>query len=237
MCVGHTMVSVGRGRDGIVAPVTSPPEVWTIVVAGGSARRYGAAKQFERLGDTTVLGLACRAAATVSAGVVVVVPAAVTLGDDPPDLGGVTAEVVPGGDTRAASVRSGLAAVPHTAAIVLVHDGARPLASPALFERVVAAVIAGADAVVPTLAVVDTLRWRSGGSPSRDDLLRVQTPQGFRADALREAHRSGGEATDDASLVEATGRPVVVVEGEESNLKITTPRDLRVAAALMGAAA
>lgn len=223
-------------RDGIVAPVTSPPVVWTIVVAGGSARRFGAAKQFEPLGDTTVLGLACRAAATASDGVVVVLPAGATAAELP-DLGGVTAAVVAGGRTRAASVRRGLEAVPDEAEVVLVHDGARPLASAALFGRVVQAVAAGADAVVPTAPVVDSLRWRSGGAAPRDDLLRVQTPQGFRADVLRDAHRAGGEATDDASLVEACGRAVVLVEGEEANLKITTPLDLVVAAALVEAAA
>ena len=211
--------------------------MWTIVVAGGSAQRYGAAKQFERLGRTTVLGHACRAAATVSDGVVVVLPVALTVGGELPDLGGVRATVVPGGDTRAASVRCGLDAVPTDAEVVLVHDGARPLASSALFARVVDAVLAGAEAVVPVTPVVDSLRWRGGGAAPRDDLLRVQTPQGFAARVLREAHRSGGDATDDATLVESTGRPVVVVDGEEANLKITTPIDLVIAAALLEVAA
>ncbi len=211
--------------------------VWTIVVAGGSARRYGVPKQFEPLGGTTVLGLACRAAATVSDGLVVVIPASATATGELPDLGGVAATVVSGGDTRAASVRCGLDAVPADVDVVLVHDGARPLASPRLFARVVDAVTAGADAVVPAAPVVDSLRWRTGGAAPRDDLLRVQTPQGFPAGVLRDAHRTGGEATDDASLVEAVGRSVVVVEGEEANLKITTPLDLLVAAALLEAAA
>lgn len=222
---------------GIVAPVTRPPEVWTIVVAGGSARRYGAVKQFERLGGTTVLGLACRAAATVSDGVVVVVPASAIDGGTTPDLGGVRATIVAGGGTRAASVRCGLTVVPDQAEVVLVHDGARPLASPELFARVVAAVRAGAEAVVPATPVVDTLRWRSGGIVSRDDLCRVQTPQGFAAAALRDAHRGGGDATDDATLAENSGCSVTIVDGEESNLKITTPLDLVIAAALMEAAA
>ena len=90
--------------------------------------------------------------------------------------------------------------------MVLVHDAARPLASADLFARVVDAVRHGADAVVPVVAVADTLRRRAGGVVDRDELVAVQTPQGFRAAALRDAHATGAEATDDASLVEAAGR-------------------------------
>lgn len=216
--------------------MTNPQVVWTIVVAGGSARRYGAPKQFEPLGDTTVLGLACRAAATVSDGIVVVVPESVTASGELPDLGGVTATVVSGGDTRAASVRRGLDVVPADVDVVLVHDGARPLASPRLFARVVGTVALGVAGVVPAVPVVDSLRWRTGGAAPRDALLRVQTPQGFPAGLLRDAHRTHREATDDATLVEECGWAVSVVDGEEANLKITTPSDLRVAAALLEAA-
>ena len=138
-----------------------------------------------------------------------------------------------GGATRSASVRAGLAAVPADAAVVLVHDAARPLASPALFGRVVDAVRAGADAVVPAIPVADTLRRRSGGIVDRDELLAVQTPQGFRAGALRDAHARGGDATDDATLVEGLGGTVVVVEGEPANRKITDPADLAAAEGML----
>jgi len=137
---------------------------------------------------------------------------------------------VDGGDTRSASVRCGLAAVPADAEVVLVHDGARPLATPDLFRRVVEAVCLGAEAVVPGVPVVDSLRSIEGRVIERDGVITVQTPQGFAAEALRRAHADGGEASDDATLVEATGVTVVVVEGEPANLKVTRPMDLALAA-------
>jgi 2-C-methyl-D-erythritol 4-phosphate cytidylyltransferase len=145
--------------------------------------------------------------------------------------------VVAGGATRSASVRAGLAAVPGDADVVLVHDAARPLAGAALFATVVEAVRSGADAVVPAVAVTDTLRRRTGGLVARDDLVAVQTPQGFRASSLRSAHVGEPEATDDASLVEAAGGKVVLVDGWPGNLKITHALDLTVAGALLAAGA
>ena len=141
--------------------------------------------------------------------------------------------VVGGGDTRSSSVRAGLAAVPGHADVIVVHDGARPLAGAELFARVVEAVREGADAAVPAVEVTDTLRHRSSGSVDRSGLVAVQTPQAFRAAALRRAHADEPEATDDASLVEATGGKVVVVEGSPANLKITRPIDLAIAEALL----
>ena len=116
-----------------------------------------------------------------------------------------------------------------------MHDGARPLAPAGLFTAVVDAVRAGADAAVPGVPVVDTLRALEGGVVDRDGLVAVQTPQAFRAGALRAAHAQEGEATDDASLVEAAGGKVVVVNGSPTNLKITRPDDLVVAEALLHA--
>ena len=120
--------------------------------------------------------------------------------------------------------------------VVVVHDAARPLASPVLFKAVIDAVRSGADAAVPALLVPDTVKRVEGDrvveTIARDGLVVVQTPQAFRADALRAAHREGDDATDDAALVEATGGRVVVVPGEPANLKVTTPADLVVASAL-----
>jgi 2-C-methyl-D-erythritol 4-phosphate cytidylyltransferase len=141
--------------------------------------------------------------------------------------------VVAGAATRSGSVRAGLAAVPEDVAIVVVHDGARPLAAAALFARTVEAVRQGADAAVPAVPVTDTLRHRSAGPVDRGELVAVQTPQAFRAAALRRAHASDPEATDDASLVEAAGGKVVVVDGSPVNLKITRPVDLVIAEALL----
>lgn len=141
--------------------------------------------------------------------------------------------VVAGGAERSDSVRAGLAACPE-AELVLVHDAARCLTPPALFASVVAALRAGAVAVVPGLPVADTLKrvddaGRVLDTPDRSVLRAVQTPQGFSAEVLRRAHASGGDATDDAGLVEALGEPVIVVPGDPLALKITTRFDLAVA--------
>ena len=157
----------------------------------------------------------------MSAGVVVVVPASDAVAEG----------AIAGGDSRSASVRAGLAAVPDDATIVCVHDAARPLASPAVYERVIAAVAAGADAAVPGIPVADTIKVVEAdgtvvATPDRSTLVAVQTPQAFRASVLRAAYAAGGEATDDAALIEQAGGIVVVVDGDYLNRKITLPDDL-----------
>ena len=203
---------------------------WTVVVAAGSGTRFGGDKQLADLSGMAVLARAVVSAAAVSDGVVVVVSAErrTEVSGVLSAVGGVEA-IVDGGATRSASVRCGLAAVPDDAGVVLVHDGARPLATPGLFRRVADAVLAGADAVVPGVPVTDSLRTAGGGVVARDGVIAVQTPQGFNADSLRAAHAGGGEASDDATLVEASGGTVVVVEGEPANLKIPRPGDLDLA--------
>ena len=206
--------------------------VWTIVVAAGTGSRFGRAKQYERLGDRRVLDWALSAAQSVSEGVILVVPPDSAGRREP----GVDA-VVPGGTTRSASVRAGLAAVPGDADIVLVHDGARPLAPVALFELVIAAVRNGADCAIPAIPVANTVKRVAEGrvleTVDRADLVEVQTPQGFAAAALRAAHAGEPDATDDAALIEAGGGTVVIVEGDPGNLKLTHPQDLAVARALL----
>lgn len=203
------------------------PGVWTVVVAAGSGTRAGEGipKQYRPLSGRRVLDWSLEAARSVSAGIVLVVPAAELDREEPlADL------VVAGGETRSDSVRCGLAEVPEDVGTVLVHDAARPLASPALFEAVVAAVEAGADAAVPAVPVTDTIKRIAGGTvvetPDRSTLVAVQTPQGFRAEVLRRAHAGGGEASDDAALVEALGARVVVVPGDPDNVKVTHPGDI-----------
>lgn len=148
--------------------------------------------------------------------------------------------VVPGGADRTESVRLALAAaldaVPD-ATIVLVHDAARAFTPPALVRSVTEAVAAGAPAVVPVLPVTDTVkRVDADGvvvdTPSRVDLRAVQTPQGFAVDVLRRAYEAADIATDDAGLVERIGVPVHTVPGDVAAMKITTPFDLAVAAAV-----
>jgi 2-C-methyl-D-erythritol 4-phosphate cytidylyltransferase len=197
---------------------------WAIVVAGGGGERFGQRKQYLSLGHARVLDWALRAAADHADGVVLVVPGDAV--DRPEPLATV---VVAGGTTRSASVRAGLAAVPAEVDTILVHDAARPVPVPGVWQRVVAAVADGADAAVPVVPVSDTLREVDGGTVDRARFLAVQTPQGFRAAALRAAHAGEPEGSDDASLVERMGGRVEVVDGDPTNIKITTQIDLDVA--------
>ncbi|MFN0028434.1 MAG: 2-C-methyl-D-erythritol 4-phosphate cytidylyltransferase [Acidimicrobiales bacterium] len=235
VAVGRTAcIPVGRaGADG-VPPVSGEPagpgradppegdqERAAESVEGGVDVRGIGRVTGEHSGDS-------KGAAMGSGGVVAVVPAH-RVGD-----GSFGADVVvAGGSSRSASVRAGLAAVPPSASVIVVHDAARPLATPALLAAVIGAVLDGADAAVPGLEVTDTIRHRAGGTLDRSGLVRVQTPQAFRAEALRAAHRHPAEATDDATLVEQCGGSVVVVPGEPTNIKLTDPTDLAVAETLL----
>lgn len=210
------------------------PCVGAVVVAAGRGDRFGAAKQFLELDGMRLVDRAVSACRAVCDLVVVVVPAG-TAWDGPP-----VAAAVPGGATRSESVRAGLAALEAAGDdldVVLVHDAARPLAGRRLFEAVIAAVRSGADAVVPGVAVADTLKRVDGdrviATVDRDTVVAVQTPQGFRPAALRAAHAAGGDATDDAALVEVAGGTVVWVPGEATNFKVTEPADLARAAAVL----
>ena len=209
-------------------------QVWAIVVAAGGGTRFGAAKQFIRLGNASVLDRAVGVANEACDGVVVVLPS-----DADWDAPSAVRTTV-GGATRSDSVRAGLAQIPSDADVIVVHDAARPLASRRLFASVIEAVVDGADAAVPGLPVVDTVKRVHDDqvveTVSRDGLIVVQTPQAFRASALRAAHETRGVETDDAALVEAAGGKVVVVEGERRNLKLTLVDDLELAQALIDGA-
>ncbi|MHB1088052.1 MAG: 2-C-methyl-D-erythritol 4-phosphate cytidylyltransferase [Acidimicrobiales bacterium] len=199
-----------------------------IVVAGGQGARFGGPKQFELLGDDSVAAHSVRAARSVASRVVLVVPEDYSGNGEGADI------IVAGGASRAGSVRAGLTQCGDVDVIV-VHDAARPAASAALFESVVAAVRNGADAAIPGLAITDTVKRVDGEGATlvvretvpRGDLVTVQTPQAFRRDLLVRAHEHADEATDDASLVEALGARVVIVAGESTNIKITEPGDLK----------
>jgi 2-C-methyl-D-erythritol 4-phosphate cytidylyltransferase len=153
---------------------------------------------------------------------------------------GDRAKVVVGGQTRRDSVAAGLASI-GDADLVLVHDAARTLTPPAVFQRVKQALIQGAVAVVPVMPVADTLkRVTHTGLVSetldRSDLFMVQTPQGFLASALRDAHQRVPDdviITDDASMIEWCGLGVQTVTGSYQALKITEPSDVDLAMALM----
>ena len=202
-------------------------KIWTIVVAAGSGTRFGSPKQFALINERRIVDWAVETSRISSDGVVVVLPA-----EQAQRESGVA-----GGATRSASVRCGLAAVPHDATIICVHDAARPFASEYLFDEVIDAVCAGADGAVPGLPVVDTIKFIDDANvvkstPDRNQLVAVQTPQAFRANALRRAHQNNPEGTDDSTLVETNGGKVVVVMGDPLNRKITTPEDLNWARAI-----
>lgn len=213
--------------------------VGVVVVAAGSGTRLGAdrPKAFVDVGGSTVLEHALAGALAAGAEhVALVVPEALVAeaedcvsraqGEGP----GAAVDVVPGGAERCDSVAAGLAVMPEVE-IVLVHDAARCLTPASVYERVVAAVRDGAAGAVPGLAVVDTIkvvdeRGVIVSTPARDRLRAVQTPQGFPLALLREAHGSAVSATDDATLVEALGHEVVVVDGDPLAFKITDADDL-----------
>ena len=201
--------------------------VAAVVVAAGQGVRFGGAKQFALLVDDTVSAHSVRAARSVADTVILVVPASYDGTGEGADL------VVVGGSTRAESVRAGLKECGDVE-IVVVHDAARPLATPALFSAVVDAVRHGADGAVPGLAITDTVkRVNVEGSTTsvaetldRSALVTVQTPQAFRRDVLERAHATNDDAPDDAALVEAIGGRVVIVPGDGDNIKVTLPGDL-----------
>jgi len=142
--------------------------------------------------------------------------------------------VVAGGQSRQDSVAAALQVLPGDVDIVLVHDAARPLAPSRLAEEVVARVRAGASAVVPAIAVVDTVKQvdaagRVERTLDRGSLRAIQTPQGFRRDVLERAHAAApGAATDDAALVEELGETVWVIAGHDDAFKVTRPQDFAV---------
>ncbi len=203
-------------------------EIWAVVVAGGSGTRFGRPKQLALLGDRRVIDRSVQAMRQGTSGVVVVGSGEVGTVDSL-----AVDAVVAGGQSRSASVRAGLAALPPSATHVMIHDAARPLVPAEVVGAVIDAMTAGAPAVVPVIPVTDTLRSVDGGTVDRSRLVAVQTPQGFDLETLRAAHRSQADATDDAGIIEAAGTAVTHVDGSPRNLKITFPDDLIVAEALI----
>lgn len=214
-----------------------------LIVAAGRGVRAGGGmpKQYRPLAGRAVLSHTVAAFADhprVDAVLAVICPDDAVLfadhvGDD--------VETVPGGDSRAASVRAGLAALDGRGVTrVLIHDGARPLVAPGLIDRVLDA-LADGPAAAPALPVTDAL-WRGAdglvrGVEPRDGLWRAQTPQGFRFDAIRAAHAAhAGDAADDVAVACAAGLPVAIVPGDETNLKITMAEDFAHAERLVGTA-
>jgi 2-C-methyl-D-erythritol 4-phosphate cytidylyltransferase len=209
--------------------------VWVVLAAAGRGERLGneRPKAFARLGELPLLAEPLRRLDDSEwiDGIVVAAPAGweepcIVLAEE---LGaGKVSAVVTGGASRAESVRIALAEVPPDAAVVLVHDAARPLVSDEVIGRVLAPLSEGYDGAVPVLPLHDTVkRVRDGAvveTLDRAELVASQTPQAFVADALRRA--ADGEGTDCASLVEARGGRIKAVEGDPRLLKITSAEDL-----------
>lgn len=215
--------------------------VWAILAAAGRGDRLGLdrPKAFAPLNDRPLIAESLERLDTSDwiEGIVVAAPPE---WEEPCILvaeeiaAGKVAETVTGGETRSQSVRNALAQVPEGAAVVLVHDAARPLVTEEVIERVVTALEDGWDGVVPSLPVSDTVKRVEGEAVvetiDRKGLVIVQTPQAFIADVLRRAIESGGEASDCAALVEAAGGRVRAVQGDPRLLKITEPSDLELVA-------
>jgi 2-C-methyl-D-erythritol 4-phosphate cytidylyltransferase/2-C-methyl-D-erythritol 2,4-cyclodiphosphate synthase len=197
-----------------------------IIVAAGAGARFGRPKHDLVLAGKPLWRWSADVFEEAGASEVVVV------GDVP---GGV-----PGGVRRRDSVRAGIESLILGSPFVLIHDAARPFAGLDIIEAVVTALVESeVQGAIPAIPVTDTIKRCEDGriveTVDRSDLVAVQTPQGFRTEALLEAHRSfpTDNATDDAALVEANGGTVVVVKGDRANLKITFPFDLAIAEAIV----
>jgi 2-C-methyl-D-erythritol 4-phosphate cytidylyltransferase len=217
--------------------------VAVIIVAAGSGARLGAQvpKAYVKICGRPILEWAVRGVVSqpfVTEVVVVVPPSQVEMTQAQPWAS--TALVTAGGAERHESVRAGLAVLSDAAEFVLVHDAARPFVPAEVFSRVIAALRDGAQAVIPAVAVTDTMkRVRQAGDATvvsetidRHELIAVQTPQGFLRKVIDEAHANlpaGTAVTDDASLVERSGGEVQVVAGSADSLKITSSADLALA--------
>ena len=264
-------MSTSPSSQASAPPESAPGGAVAVLTAAGSGSRLGAGvpKALVPVGGVSLLRRA--AAGLIASGVVshvVVTAPAEEVDRFRAELEGLSdgsagaaagrrsgIEVVAGSPrSRQASVALGLAAALAAAPqadVVIVHDAARALTPPEVTQRVVAAVRAGHEAVVPALPVTDTVKEVEArpagepepvvGTPRRDRLRAVQTPQGFSTPVLVAAHRAGAEragdealaASDDAGLVEACGGSVVVVAGDERAMKVTTPMDLALAELLL----
>ncbi len=220
--------------------------VWAVLVAAGRGERLGSdrPKAFANLNGRPLLAESLERL-DASEWIEAIVVAAPEEWEEPTillaeELGaGKVRSAVTGGATRQESVGRGLAEVPEEAAIVVVHDAARPLLPADVLERVVTGLGDGWDGAVPGLPLADTVKLADGDAVAetvdRDGLYVAQTPQGFLADALRRAFAAGREATDCAGLVEASGGRVRMVEGDRRLLKVTTAADLDLVETLLRA--
>jgi 2-C-methyl-D-erythritol 4-phosphate cytidylyltransferase len=212
--------------------------VWAVLAAAGRGERLGGnrPKAFAKLHDRPLLAESLErleSSAWVDAIVIVAPP-----GWEEPSI--LVAEELActkvvacasGGETRAESVRAGVAEVGDDAAVIAVHDAARPILPDEVLERVLTALNEGWDGAVPALPLADTIKRVQGGqiveTLTREELFAAQTPQAFLAPVLREALAGDlSAATDCSALVEARGGRVTTVPGDRRLLKVTDQADL-----------
>jgi 2-C-methyl-D-erythritol 4-phosphate cytidylyltransferase len=220
--------------------------VWAVLVAAGRGERFGGdrPKAFAKLRGRVMLAESLERLERSDWIEAIVIVAPVEW-EEPSILlaeelsAGKVSSCVPGGATRADSVRAGVAEVPDDVPVILVHDAARPLLPEAVIERVITALGDGWDGAVPALPVADTIK-RAGQDGAvletldRSGLVTVQTPQAFASAALRSALVGDiAGVTDCAGLVEAAGGRVRIVEGDPRLLKVTTPADLALVETLL----
>jgi 2-C-methyl-D-erythritol 4-phosphate cytidylyltransferase/2-C-methyl-D-erythritol 2,4-cyclodiphosphate synthase len=205
-----------------------------IIAAAGAGNRLAATlpKALVKLVDKTLVEHAVAALSPVAELIIITAPAGFE--DQFTNLLGDQVKVITGGVLRSDSIRISLNHIPENYEYVLVHDGARALATTDLANSVLAQLLKGEQAVIPALDVIDTIKEVDGNNYVRNTLNRsslraVQTPQGFTRSVLSRAHQASEDATDDAALVEALGIAVKVVPGEIRALKITTKSDLAAA--------
>jgi 2-C-methyl-D-erythritol 4-phosphate cytidylyltransferase len=218
--------------------------VWAVIVAAGRGERLGLdrPKAFAKLNGRPLLAESLERLEW-SEWIDSIVVAAPPEWEEPvillaEELGcGKVVSAVPGGDSRAASVRAGLAEVPDDAAVVLVHDAARPALPQDVIERLLTTLNEGWDGVVPGLPIADTVKRLDGDqvveTVDREALVVAQTPQAFVWPVLRDAAAGGDEATDCAALVEARGGRIRVVAGDRRLIKVTDQDDLALVAQLL----
>lgn len=209
-----------------------------IIPAAGSGERLGAnlPKALVQVAGRTLIEHTIYRLAPIATQIIIAAPAGFE--KEFVALFGELATVVTGGATRTQSVKRALAELSPEIEHVLVHDAARAFATLDLAERIVAELVGGELAVIPGIAISDTVKTvdeygNVTNTPDRTRLRGIQTPQGFDRGVLEKAHSSGSDRTDDAGLVEETGVPVKVIAGEEVAFKVTTPADMKRAIELL----
>jgi len=216
----------------------SQPKSAAIIAGAGLGNRLGA-KLPKALIQIDGISLVERAFASLSSVVdEIVITAPEGFADEFRKLVGDSAKVITGGVLRSDSVKLALAALSPSVEYVLVHDAARGLATSDLASRVLSELKGGEAAVIPALAVVDTIKEVDNAgyvrnTPDRNSLRAVQTPQGFSVSVLKRAHEASEDATDDAALAEAIGVKVKTIAGEARAMKVTNPEDIAVVVALI----